>query len=246
VASVQAPYVRLSFKPEFGRRVNRSAACAVWGFRKGRGTGRNKGEKVTSSLHDQRFTEVLAVLAAHSCGTVLDLGCGKGDFLLRLLDQPHVTLVTGIEPDLPSLTSLRAALAQHVGAARARVLQGSVLDPLGWWHQVAAPDAAVMVEVLEHLDPSHLSRLETALFARIAAPLTIITTPNADFNPLLGVPPHRFRHPGHRFEWGRAKFRGWADSVALRWRLAVQVSDIAGNHPDLGGASQMAVFLRQI
>ncbi len=201
---------------------------------------------MTSGLHDQRFAEVLAVLAAHHCRSVLDLGCGKGDFLLRLLAEPQIGHVTGVEPDTASLAALRAVLAQHPGAARARLLQGSILAPLVWYQQVAPPDAAVMVEVLEHLDPAQLSRLETALFARIAPPLMVITTPNADFNPLLGVPPHRFRHPGHRFEWGRARFRAWADSVALRWGLAVQVSDIAGNHPTLGGASQMAVFLRPI
>ena len=199
-----------------------------------------------SGLHDQRFAEVLAVLAAHRCRTVLDLGCGKGDFLLRLLAEPQIAEVTGVEPDPASLATLRAALAQHPEAARVSLTQGSVLEPRAWYRQVAPPDAAVMIEVLEHLDPSQLSRLETALFARIAASVTIITTPNADFNPLLGVPPHRFRHPGHRFEWGRARFRSWADSVALRWGLALNVSDIAGQHPTLGGASQMAVFLRQI
>ena len=201
---------------------------------------------MTSRLHDQRFAEVLAVLVAHHCRSVLDLGCGTGDFLLRLLAEPQIERVTGVEPDPISLASLRVALGQHPDRSRVTLLQGSVLEPLTWCQQLPPPDAAVMVEVLEHLDPSHLSRLESALFARIAPPLMVITTPNADFNPLLGVPGHRFRHPGHRFEWGRARFRAWADSVALRWSLAVQISDIAGNHPDLGGASQMAVFLRQI
>ena len=43
---------------------------------------------------------------------------------------------------------------------------------------------------------------------------SIVTTPNGEFNALLGVPAHRFRHPDHRFEWGRAKFRTWAEGVA--------------------------------
>lgn len=74
--------------------------------------------------------------------------------------------------------------------------------------------------------------------------MVVITTPNADINPLLGVPPHRMRHPDHRFEWGRARFRGWCDRAARAAGYAVTLHDIAGHHPDLGGASQMAVFRR--
>jgi len=46
------------------------------------------------------------------------------------------------------------------------------------------------------------------------------------------------------FEWTRAQFRTWAQGVADRQGYAVRTSDIAGAHPDLGGASQMAVFAR--
>ena len=72
--------------------------------------------------------------------------------------------------------------------------------------------------------------------------MAVITTPNADFNPLLGVPTHRMRHPGHCFEWGRAKFRAWCGRVADEAGYVVKLADVAGHHPDLGGASQMAVF----
>jgi len=199
---------------------------------------------MTSWLHDQRFAAVQQVLAARGCRSVLDLGCGSGDFLLRLVAGSGSIRIVGVEPDPAPLAILRADLARLSPGIqrRVRLVQASVLEPQHWRQ---AADAAVMVEVFEHLDPAHLSRLETALFGEPGAPLAILTTPNADFNPLLGVPPDRFRHPGHRFEWGRARFRTWAESVAVRWGWAVTVSDIAGNHPTLGGASQMAVFVRQ-
>lgn len=70
----------------------------------------------------------------------------------------------------------------------------------------------------------------------------VITTPSAEFNRLVGVPAHRFRHPDHRFEWPRHRFRRWADGIAVRAGYTAACHDIGGRHPDLGGASQMAVF----
>ena len=87
--------------------------------------------------------------------------------------------------------------------------------------------------------------VERRVFQEMRPETVVITTPNGDFNPLLGVPPHRFRHPDHRFEWGRAKFRSWAERVAERNGYAVTCRDVAGAHPVHGGASQMALLKRR-
>jgi hypothetical protein len=103
-------------------------------------------------------------------------------------------------------------------------------------------DCAVLIETIEHIDPERLSCLERAVFAEMRPANVVVTTPNAEFNPLLGVPSHRFRHPDHRFKWDRARFRRWARGLAARNGYRVDCQDIAGLHGALGGASQMAVF----
>jgi len=105
-------------------------------------------------------------------------------------------------------------------------------------------DAIVLVEVIEHLGPGPLQALERVLLRDIAPPLAVITTPNAEMNPLLGVKPGRMRHRDHRFEWDRKRFRAWAEAVAARHGYTLDLTDIAGQHPRFGGASQMAVFAR--
>jgi hypothetical protein len=100
----------------------------------------------------------------------------------------------------------------------------------------------VLVETIEHLDAERLGAFENSVLGRLRPDAVVVTTPNAEYNALLGVPAHRFRHPDHRFEWDRARFRGWADGVARRQGYRVGCTDIAGRHPRLGGASQMAVF----
>jgi small RNA 2'-O-methyltransferase len=193
---------------------------------------------MTTWWHEARLLGVLAVLREAGARRVLDLGCGAGDLVLRLLAEPGIAAVTGLDPDREALARLRARLP--AGESRLRLIEGSALA----LPELPAHDAAVLVEVIEHLDPGALSKLERAVFHRLAPPLVVLTTPNAEFNRLLGVPTHRFRHPDHRFEWGRAKFADWARGVAARAGYAVTLHDLAGAHPDLGGASQMAVFTR--
>jgi hypothetical protein len=67
--------------------------------------------------------------------------------------------------------------------------------------------AAVVVEVVEHLDPPRLSAFERVLF-EFAKPRTIVlTTPNREYNATWEtLPAGQFRHPGHRFEWNRKEF----------------------------------------
>jgi hypothetical protein len=50
------------------------------------------------------------------------------------------------------------------------------------------------------------------------------------------------RHPDHRFEWDRAQFRRWCKRAAKAAQYSVKYQDVAGYHPELGGASQLACF----
>ncbi len=196
---------------------------------------------MTTWVHEQRLAAVFAAVRRSGARSVLDLGCGDGDLVMRLAVEPGIETVVGVDPCGTALGRLRARLAgaETPPTARVELVQASMTDAAA-----ARPgfDCAVLVETIEHVDPDRLSAVERALF-RTARPKTVvITTPNADFNPLLGVPEHRFRHPDHRFEWGRARFRQWAAGAAERNGFAVACTDIAGEHPALGGASQMAVF----
>ena len=195
---------------------------------------------MTSRLHEERLEAVHAVVRGSAAARVLDLGCGDGDLLMRLVEDPRHSELMGVDICRASLDRLRARLAaKGLPAGRVTLCEASMTAPP---RALSGFDCALLVETIEHLEPADLSRLEPALFRRMRPRTVVITTPNADFNPLLGVPPHRMRHPGHRFEWGRAKFRRWCGRAAEAAGYAVGFADVGGRHPDLGGASQMAVF----
>lgn len=196
---------------------------------------------MTTWLHEQRLADVREAVRQCGARTVLDLGCGDGDLLVRLATEPQIERIVGVDACPDSLDRLRARLEALDGIAGAQVelVHGSMIER---GTAVAGFDCAVLIETIEHVDPDRLSVLERAVFGDMRPATVVVTTPNAEFNPLLGVPSHRFRHPDHRFEWDRPRFRRWARGVAGRNDYQVVCREIAGCHPTLGGASQLAVF----
>lgn len=195
---------------------------------------------MTNWLHEQRLEATRDAVRQSGATTILDLGCGDGDLLTRLAAEPHVERIVGVDLCRHALARLRERLETLHAApgAEIQLIHGSIMESA----TLTGYDCAVLVETIEHIDPERLSSLEEAVFGRMRPRTVIVTTPNAEFNSLLGVPPHRFRHPDHRFEWDRPRFQRWALGVAARGGYRVVCQDIAGCHPQLGGASQMAVF----
>lgn len=200
---------------------------------------------MTTWLHRKRVDAVHAAVIASGARNIVDIGCGDGDLLVRLAQERGINSIAGIDMSRPALRRLgeRLAASTHEGGPEIELRHGSVLERN---RRDGSFDCAVLVEVIEHIEPQRLSQLEYAVFATMAPGVVLITTPNAEYNCLLGVPPHRFRHPDHCFEWTRAQFRSWAEGVAMRNAYTVTHEDIAGSHPRLGGPSQMATFRRQM
>lgn len=197
---------------------------------------------MTSWLHEERLIAVDRVLRESGARRVLDLGCGDGDLFMRLVTRDGLEELVGIDLCRVSLDRLRAKLATcDVRVSRIDLREASMTEPAA---DLAGFDCAMLVETIEHIDPDQLSKLERALFYRMRPQTIVITTPNSEFNPLLGVPAHRMRHPDHRFEWNRAQFRRWCTRASKTAGYEADFHDIAGQHPTLGGASQMAVFRR--
>jgi SAM-dependent methyltransferase len=162
---------------------------------------------------------------------------------MQLALDPEIHRVVGVDTSEDALHRLRRKLHDAPAGVRDKVvlIHGSALDR---HPALTGFDAAVLVEMIEHIDPDRLSVVERAVFRHLGPATIVVTTPNREFNGLLGVPGHRLRAPDHRFEWGRAQFRRWAGGVSRRNGFDVMFVDVAGAHPAFGGPTQMAVFKR--
>jgi 3' terminal RNA ribose 2'-O-methyltransferase Hen1 len=196
------------------------------------------------SLRDQRLGTVLAALRAAGARRVLDLGCGNGRLLGALLKERDVVEVVGVDVSAGALAA--AARRLHVEEMapkqreRVRLMQGALTYRD---RRLAGFDAAVLMEVVEHLDPERLVALERTVFAEAAPATVIVTTPNVEYNVRFeGLVPGSLRHRDHRFEWTRAEFAAWATSIADRTAYGVRFLPVGAEDPEVGPPTQMAVF----
>jgi 3' terminal RNA ribose 2'-O-methyltransferase Hen1 len=197
-------------------------------------------------LAEQRRAVVLAVLRERAAGTVADLGCGEGALVVALLREPTVRRVLGVDVSPRALD--RAAQRLHLDTMpdrqrdRVSLLQSSLTYADD---RLTGLDAAVLMEVIEHIDPPRLAAMEQAVFGYARPGTVVVTTPNAEHNVRFrGLAAGTMRHPDHRFEWTRAQFRDWADAVAARRGYQISYRPVGLDDPKVGPPTQLAVFSR--
>jgi 3' terminal RNA ribose 2'-O-methyltransferase Hen1 len=202
-------------------------------------------------LAQQRREAVLAVLRDtaledSAAARVADLGCGEGRLVAMLLREPTVARVLGVDVSHRALE--RAAQRLHLDTMpdhqreRLDLLQSSLTYAD---QRLAGLDAAVLMEVIEHVDPPRLGALEQAVFGAARPGTVVVTTPNAEHNVrFAGLGPGAMRHPDHRFEWTRPQFREWAAGVAGRRGYQVHFLPVGPDDSEVGPPTQLAVFTR--
>jgi 3' terminal RNA ribose 2'-O-methyltransferase Hen1 len=197
-------------------------------------------------LREQRIAAVMAALRECGAQRVLDLGCGEGALLRALLADPSFAEIVGLDVSWRVLQIAKERL--HYDRlpprrqARLKLVQGSLIYRD---QSLSGYDAAVAMEVIEHLDAARLGAFARVLFEFARPQSVIITTPNAEYNARYGMAAGRLRHRDHRFEWSRAEFSHWAEEVAARHGYAVSSRPVGDEDPALGAPTQMAVFRQE-
>lgn len=198
----------------------------------------------TETLNEQRLGSVADALALTGATRVIDLGCGEGKLLRRLMKQKQFAKIVGMDVSVRALEiaakRLRLDSLPPIQAERIELIHGSLMYRDS---RLAGFDAAAIVEVIEHLDPPRLAAMQQVVFQHARPACVIVTTPNVEYNVVWeSLPAGKFRHHDHRFEWTRSEFETWCSEIATRYGYEVHFAGIGPEQPDVGTPTQMAVF----
>jgi 3' terminal RNA ribose 2'-O-methyltransferase Hen1 len=206
--------------------------------------GEAEGEEKPTPLAVQRRDAIIAALQESGAARVLDLGCGQGQLVQALLKDVRFTEIVGTDVSMRALTiASRRLKLDRMGerqASRVQLFQSSLAYTD---NRLKGYDAAVLSEVIEHLDLPRLPALEYAVFGSARPRTVLVTTPNVEYNVRWEtLPAGHVRHGDHRFEWTREEFRAWATTVAERHGYDVAFVPVGPDDPEVGPPTQMAVF----
>ncbi|MCY4404691.1 MAG: 3' terminal RNA ribose 2'-O-methyltransferase Hen1 [Candidatus Poribacteria bacterium] len=198
-------------------------------------------------FHEIRLTKTIEVIEQSGAKRVLDLGCGEGKLLRKLLAEKQFEEIVGMDVSHHNLIRVKQRLhydrLPEKQKDRLTLFQGSLCyrDK-----RLEGYDAAAVIEVIEHLDSSRLSAFERVLFEYACPELIVLTTPNIEYNiKFENLPTGRFRHKDHRFEWTREEFETWSKDVSKRFGYKVTFHPIGETDDVVGSPTQMAVFIRE-
>jgi len=200
------------------------------------------------SLNDQRLDAVMAAVTRAGGGDVVDLGCGEGRLLERLVAEPTVSNVLGVDVSLRALDRAEARLRLDDISERRREQITLAQSALTYTDaRLRGRDVATVIEVIEHLDAERLDVFARVVFGEATPQTVVVTTPNVEFNVhFAGLAPGALRHGDHRFEWTRAEFDQWASTICEQYGYQVGFSPIGPDDAETGPPTQMAIFTKVV
>lgn len=205
---------------------------------------------VPTLLDDARIDAIVYELREVAAQSVVDLGCGDGKLLARLVREKALTRIVGLDVSyrLLDAASARMKLDRRgtKKSERLELLHGSLFYADS---RLRGFDAAVLADVLQHVAADRLGDIEHVVF-HDAQPKTIIVMMNgsgvwgAGSRRLPEAPnaqPAREQSaPTDPHAWSTNQFDAWASGVSERCGYRVRLLSIGSSHLP----TRMAVFSR--
>ncbi|KTF91295.1 hypothetical protein cypCar_00010454 [Cyprinus carpio] len=203
-------------------------------------------------LYMQRYQFVIDYVKTYRPKKVIDFGCAECCLLKKLkFHRNGIQLLVGVDINsvvlLKRMHTLAPLISDYLqpsdGPLTIELYQGSVTEREPCTRGF---DLVTCVELIEHLELVEVASFSEVVFGYMSPGAVIVSTPNAEFNPLLpGL--RGFRNYDHKFEWTRAEFQTWAHKVCRDYGYSVHftgVGEAVGHWREVGFCTQIAVFQR--
>jgi len=201
-------------------------------------------EEKRTSLNTLRLETVKNTVIASGAKSVIDLGCGECRLEKILLKESQIRKITACDVSVIELEKAKSRLHydtmnEHI-KEKISLMQGSLTYRD---ERFCGYDCACIVEVIEHIEPSRLSAVESIVFGYAKPRTVIVTTPNRDYNKNYEfLSEGQLRHSDHRFEFDRRQFKEWCGMICEKFGYSVSISGIGDEDIENGQPTQMGVF----
>ncbi|WDF55251.1 methyltransferase domain-containing protein [Mucilaginibacter sp. KACC 22063] len=191
--------------------------------------------------HQARHEIVLQEIIAKKSRFVLELGCGKGNFITRLNRALPDIQICGIEINLDDFQHATAYFERQIHSGLISMVNDSICCFEKWPPGV---DCITLNEVIEHLTEQELNQTIKHIFNNVKPEVVIITTPNKNYNKYLKLTEEGFRHPDHRFELSREEFSRFAARVINDHEYGFEILPHWWIRDGLESLSTIAIFTK--
>jgi 3' terminal RNA ribose 2'-O-methyltransferase Hen1 len=200
-----------------------------------------------AGLDEQRIERAIGEVEKAGVSSVIDLGCGEGKTLRGLAKCKNLTKIVGVDVSHRALEAAHRKLKLDRAPERQKDRIGLFQTSLTYRDaRLSGFDMALVMEVIEHLDPPRLMAFEQVVFGCAQPERIFLTTPNIEYNVRFeNLPAGTLRHRDHRFEWTRAEFQAWAHGIAAKYSYDVELSGVGDVDPVLGAPTQCALFMKR-
>lgn len=228
----------------FNPLAKRLAPIKNLSFEQERADAKAKALEAPLRLAELREDTILWLVQECKAQKLLDIGCGNGHLLWRLLDEDAVEKVAGIDVSPLFLQEAAKQIVQWglppEKHGRVSLLSGSLAFKD---ERLKTYDTIVLQEVICHLSPHALEATLDNLFDYLRPQQLLLTLPNADFNPHFpGLEPGAFRHENHHFEWGQQELTAWGKQLAEEKGYNLNRIPVGEAHPTAGPPSYLLYF----
>ena len=193
-------------------------------------------------LDTERLDTITQAVLDSGAKSVLDLGCGEGKYVARLLNEPQISRITAADVSVKALEAAKNRIEKLTQRQKDRVefIQASAICRD---RRFDDHDCCLLIEVIEHIDEDRLPIMERVVFELAKPKTVIVTTPNAEYNANYEfLNEDELRHTDHRFEWNREVFRDWTEKICEKYGYKVKITGIGNEDEIYGALTQMGVF----
>lgn len=187
-----------------------------------------EGLSQLSQLDDARADAIVLELREAAAHTVVDLGCGDGKLLARLVREKALTKIVGFDV---------AHLALEAAASRMKLDRRGAKksERIDLWHgslyysdaRLSGFDAAVLADVVQYLPQERLAEMERVVFQQ-ACPNTVVVMLNGA----------KRDEDASADGWSAKRFDAWASGVSERSGYRIRLLSPGSSQQ----AIRMAVF----